>query len=568
MLPTPTVVEQNSSRPLMHRDPALGTSVSHMPEEPAEIKLRAGANPASGSPRERVPRSPRKSPMTGGAPAGELAPASLTLGRSAYSHARTRAHDSEEDSGSLELVGAAGRPDAESGAAGPAQSSTDTSKGVRRAAPKVLGIRLDWLALALLLVQTTAGQLLARVSRTSGTGEPYITSTAVVMSEAIKFVVSVGMVVRAEGSLHSGLRTLHGALIAHPADMLMLAVPGITYVVQNNLLFVGISNLDVGTLSVLVQLKLLTTACFAVTMLGKRLSARKWAALFILFVGCSVVQIGAAAAPAAVRSAVGPHQGTQVNGQQLRSAGGERTGNHHGVHARALASVPEPAASLHNAEVDPPIGGARHVTEPHLGSLQPLPPVAVGAVVTAGDPIDHHLAQRVDYDRAPATDMWIGSMAVVAAATLSGFAGVFLERILKRGGTGRTTLWIRNVQLSAFGIVMGLAATLTTDYAAVTSRGFLAAYTPIVWAVVVNLALGGVVVAVVMKYTDNIRKGFAGAASTVITPVMSWMFLGTALPGSLLFGGLLVGIATALYSVPDAGSPERAAAAGSANRRG
>jgi UDP-sugar transporter A1/2/3 len=60
---------------------------------------------------------------------------------------------------------------------------------------------------------------------------------------------------------------------------------------QNNLLFIALSNLDAATYQVTYQLKILTTALFSVLMLGKKLDSCKWVSLVILMAGVSFVQV-------------------------------------------------------------------------------------------------------------------------------------------------------------------------------------------------------------------------------------------------------------------------------------
>ena len=68
-------------------------------------------------------------------------------------------------------------------------------------------------------------------------------------------------------------------------------VPSAVYLIQNNLLYVAASNLDVAAYQITYQLKILTTAMFAVTMLGKKLLPTQWLSLLTLVAGVAMVQL-------------------------------------------------------------------------------------------------------------------------------------------------------------------------------------------------------------------------------------------------------------------------------------
>ncbi|XP_058500087.1 UDP-galactose translocator [Solea solea] len=143
----------------------------------------------------------------------------------------------------------------------------------------------------------------------------------------------------------------------------------------------------------------------------------------------------------------------------------------------------------------------------------------------------------------------VGLVAVVISCLSSGFAGVYFEKILKGSSA---SVWVRNVQLGIFGTSLGMLGLWWNDGAAVAEHGFMFGYTNMVWCVIFNQAFGGLLVAVVVKYADNILKGFATSFSIIVSTVMSiYLF---AFHVDLLFtagAGLVIG-AVYMYSLPKA----------------
>ncbi|PWA17366.1 hypothetical protein CCH79_00011225 [Gambusia affinis] len=79
-------------------------------------------------------------------------------------------------------------------------------------------------------------------------------------------------------------------ILKKPVETMKLAVPAGIYTLQNNLLYVALSNLDAATYQVTYQLKILTTALFSVSMMGKRLGLYQWLSLLSLMAGVTLVQ--------------------------------------------------------------------------------------------------------------------------------------------------------------------------------------------------------------------------------------------------------------------------------------
>ena len=138
-----------------------------------------------------------------------------------------------------------------------------------------------------------------------------------------------------------------------------------------------------------------------------------------------------------------------------------------------------------------------------------------------------------------------GLIAVITACCMSGFAGVYFEKILK--GT-QQTVWLRNVQLGGIGAVVGYITMELSDGPKVRENGFFYGYDAWVWTVILLQSCGGLIVAVVVKYADNILKGFATSISIIASCIGSIFIFGFQISLAFCIGGSLVILATYLYS--------------------
>ncbi|EKM82615.1 hypothetical protein AGABI1DRAFT_68391 [Agaricus bisporus var. burnettii JB137-S8] len=144
-----------------------------------------------------------------------------------------------------------------------------------------------------------------------------------------------------------------------------------------------------------------------------------------------------------------------------------------------------------------------------------------------------------------------GFMAVTAACFTSGLAGVYFEMVLKGS---QADLWVRNVQLSLFSLLPALAP-IILSYRGQESNGvgsFLSLlfrnFGVWAWATVAVQVLGGLLTALVIKYSDNILKGFATSLSIVISFLSSVALFNFHMTFTFLLGSAVVLVATWLYN--------------------
>ncbi|TBU35994.1 nucleotide-sugar transporter-domain-containing protein [Dichomitus squalens] len=340
----------------------------------------------------------------------------------------------------------------------------------QNAAPTICGMPLKYVSLVTLAVQNALLTLIMHYSRVSTAPQhTYSAGSAVLMVELLKGFISLCVAFArldslngASGSSVWNPRVLFyrfrrlGKEVFRP-DCWKLSIPAILYVIQNNLQFVAVSNLEAATFQVSYQMKILTTAAFSVVLLRKKLSPTKWLALLFLAIGVGIVQI--------------------QNGS--------------------------------------PSG---------------------------------HSASKNDMNA------FKGFMAVVMACFTSGLAGVYFEMVLKNS---QADLWVRNVQLSLFSLLPALVPIICSNSTpSGPAPGWLnqlfANFGVWAWATVLIQVLGGLLTALVIKYADNILKGFATSLSIVISFLASVALFDFQMTVTFILGSTVVLVATWMYNQPDA----------------
>ena len=82
--------------------------------------------------------------------------------------------------------------------------------------------------------------------------------------------------------------------------------------------------------------------------------------------------------------------------------------------------------------------------------------------------------------------------------------------------------------------------------------GYFGGWTLNTWILVFLWAIGGILVALCIKYTDVIIKGFASAISLILISLIGWQLLGDTLDLIFVLGAIITIVATFNYNEQDA----------------
>lgn len=106
---------------------------------------------------------------------------------------------------------------------------------------------LKYVSLVTLTFQNTLLIISMRYSRVAS-GDMYITTTAVLFSEFAKMVVCLLIILNEQRS--NFLSHLYESIVVNWRDTLKMSVPAIVYMLQNNLQYVAVSNLEAAVFQV------------------------------------------------------------------------------------------------------------------------------------------------------------------------------------------------------------------------------------------------------------------------------------------------------------------------------
>ena len=168
--------------------------------------------------------------------------------------------------------------------------------------------------------------------------------------------------------------------------------------------------------------------------------------------------------------------------------------------------------------------------------------LAVGVGIVQIQSGDSHAKHDADMST---MDPLLGFFTVIAACFTSGLAGVYFEMVLKNS---QADLWVRNIQLSLFSLLPAILPALLETQS--FPSGLFRNFGLWAWATVLTQVLGGLITAVVIKYADNILKGFATSLSIVISFVASVILFEFTITLAFVVGACIVLGSIWLYNRP------------------
>ncbi|KAK8940298.1 CMP-sialic acid transporter 4 [Platanthera guangdongensis] len=161
--------------------------------------------------------------------------------------------------------------------------------------------------------------------------------------------------------------------------------------------------------------------------------------------------------------------------------------------------------------------------------------LCVGCTFTEPDTSSDHIHQT-------SLQGWV--MAIVTTL-LSVFVGVHTEAVIKKHPLKNVN--VQNFWLSIFGLIFELVGLLNGNLVDATPKGFFYGYSIITACMILNHALSGIVVSMVLKYTDNIVKVYSVSVAMIIAAIVSKFIFDSHLSDDFLLGVTIVSVSLFLH---------------------
>ncbi|CAB9527935.1 UDP-galactose translocator [Seminavis robusta] len=397
--------------------------------------------------------------------------------------------------------------------------------------------------LVLLVIQGSSAVLVGRYTRSSVPEEDlYDIGHLVLVIECFKFVLSlIAEFLSTNGNLRESIEE---HIWKRPVDSLKVLVPAVLYVLQNGLIYIALSNLPAPVFISLQQGKLICTAIVSVTMLRRTYSVKQWCCLFVLAVGVAIVAVNEKKG-VVQQSITEEHidETTEVDITQSEPMQFFLVG----ILAVSGASFTSAFAGVYFEKVLAPEKAAPKSSTPRRAVS--ITPQRNGTTSSPRRAFSNSSQKN-------------GTTSPVRNSTLQ-------PETAAKANPG---LWIRNLQLAFFSILFCLLREIWSEvskrvnekyhaqdddtiywYSAPNAvdeekRPYLHGFTFWVWVLVLLQAGGGLLVAAVMKYADNVLKGLAMGIGVVVASVVSTVLFKVHLSSQFVLGAFIICGSVYLFS--------------------
>ncbi|KAF0985911.1 hypothetical protein HZS_1771, partial [Henneguya salminicola] len=140
---------------------------------------------------------------------------------------------------------------------------------------------------------------------------------------------------------------------------------------------------------------------------------------------------------------------------------------------------------------------------------------------------------------------FIGLLSVVISCITSAFSGVYCEKLIKKENS---KILIINIQMSLIGIFLSAISGLASNYDRIIEKGFFIGFNRYVWIYIFLQAFGGLLISVVVKYADNILKGFSTSIAIILSSILSYFLFSFQITLSFSVGTAFVISSVIMYA--------------------